>query len=412
MHRPVRRQSRGDRKEAHVQDNRVGDGRLADRRPRPAVRARPRQARQAKLVVVHAREIIVGRGGGYPVLADESELRTEIHRQVDELQGGRHRRDVHRPDVRGGPRGPDGRRGRQRSRSGPDRRRHARLRPSCQRILGSTTQGLLHAGVCPVLAVPTGPPRAIAERELEPPRRRSPRSCGKAAARHREGADAAAPCRARCSSHNVGADEYQAEPRRRRDPPRRIHAAPARAGTQRRRGPHFVLRTAVAAEPLPPLPRDPPRRRRARRARARPGLGRPRRTRRLPRRHGRPRADRRARRVRTTSRPARPPRSRSRSRTSCRDAVRRRGCSNSLRSRAGEVGIESFVAEVLPENSAMLAVFRDAGFEISRALEGGEVEVRFPIASDDDVPRSASRSETTSPSPHPSAPSSRRRASP
>jgi acetyl coenzyme A synthetase (ADP forming)-like protein len=48
--------------------------------------------------------------------------------------------------------------------------------------------------------------------------------------------------------------------------------------------------------------------------------------------------------------------------------------------RAAAAGIEQFVAEVLPENSLMLAVFRDAGFEVSRTLEGGEVEVRFPIA--------------------------------
>jgi acetyl coenzyme A synthetase (ADP forming)-like protein len=48
--------------------------------------------------------------------------------------------------------------------------------------------------------------------------------------------------------------------------------------------------------------------------------------------------------------------------------------------RAAEVGIERFVAEVLSENSAMLAVFRDAGFEVSRTLAGGEIEVRFPIA--------------------------------
>jgi acetyl coenzyme A synthetase (ADP forming)-like protein len=51
-----------------------------------------------------------------------------------------------------------------------------------------------------------------------------------------------------------------------------------------------------------------------------------------------------------------------------------------LASRAGENGIAQFVAEVLPENSAMLSVFQDAGFEVSRTLGGGEVEVRFPIA--------------------------------
>ena len=47
---------------------------------------------------------------------------------------------------------------------------------------------------------------------------------------------------------------------------------------------------------------------------------------------------------------------------------------------AGEAGIEQFVAVVMPENRLMLAVFEDAGFKIGRALEGGEIEVRFPIA--------------------------------
>jgi len=51
-----------------------------------------------------------------------------------------------------------------------------------------------------------------------------------------------------------------------------------------------------------------------------------------------------------------------------------------LASRAGSAGIERFVAEVLPDNAAMLAVFRDAGFEVARKLGGGEVEVSFPIA--------------------------------
>jgi len=48
---------------------------------------------------------------------------------------------------------------------------------------------------------------------------------------------------------------------------------------------------------------------------------------------------------------------------------------------AGEAGIEEFVAEVLPENRNMLIVFRDAGFDVIRELEGGELEIRFPIAS-------------------------------
>jgi acetyl coenzyme A synthetase (ADP forming)-like protein len=51
-----------------------------------------------------------------------------------------------------------------------------------------------------------------------------------------------------------------------------------------------------------------------------------------------------------------------------------------LAERAAAVGVERFVAEVLAENTAMLGVFRDAGFEVTRSLAGGEVEVQFPIA--------------------------------
>jgi acetate---CoA ligase (ADP-forming) len=51
-----------------------------------------------------------------------------------------------------------------------------------------------------------------------------------------------------------------------------------------------------------------------------------------------------------------------------------------LAQRAAEVGIERFVAEVLPDNRAMLGVFEAAGFELTRELESGEFEVQFPIA--------------------------------
>ena len=46
-----------------------------------------------------------------------------------------------------------------------------------------------------------------------------------------------------------------------------------------------------------------------------------------------------------------------------------------LAEHAAEVGVEEFVAEVLPGNAAMLRVFDDAGFETARALQGGVVEV-------------------------------------
>ena len=50
-----------------------------------------------------------------------------------------------------------------------------------------------------------------------------------------------------------------------------------------------------------------------------------------------------------------------------------------LAARAAEQGIESFVAQVLPDNRNMLGVFESAGFELTRELEGGELEVQFPI---------------------------------
>jgi acyl-CoA synthetase (NDP forming)/RimJ/RimL family protein N-acetyltransferase len=48
---------------------------------------------------------------------------------------------------------------------------------------------------------------------------------------------------------------------------------------------------------------------------------------------------------------------------------------------AAAAGIERFVAEVLTENVAMLSVFADAGFDLSREFAGGTVEVAFAIAS-------------------------------
>ena len=50
-----------------------------------------------------------------------------------------------------------------------------------------------------------------------------------------------------------------------------------------------------------------------------------------------------------------------------------------LAERAAAVGIEEFVAEVMGDNTAMLRVFEDAGFGISRALDRGTFEVTFPI---------------------------------
>jgi acetyl coenzyme A synthetase (ADP forming)-like protein len=65
------------------------------------------------------------------------------------------------------------------------------------------------------------------------------------------------------------------------------------------------------------------------------------------------------------------------------DDLQRRGIGTrlleQLASRAAEHGIETFVAEVLPENTTMLGVFANIGFNPTRALAGGVYEVRFSI---------------------------------
>jgi acetyl coenzyme A synthetase (ADP forming)-like protein len=69
------------------------------------------------------------------------------------------------------------------------------------------------------------------------------------------------------------------------------------------------------------------------------------------------------------------------------DDVQRRGIGTrlleQLADRAAGVGIEEFVAEVMHENDTMLHVFRNAGFAVTRAGEGGELEIRLAIAPTD-----------------------------
>ncbi|WP_093157452.1 bifunctional acetate--CoA ligase family protein/GNAT family N-acetyltransferase [Saccharopolyspora antimicrobica] len=50
-----------------------------------------------------------------------------------------------------------------------------------------------------------------------------------------------------------------------------------------------------------------------------------------------------------------------------------------LAAAARERGLQRFVAEVLAENSTMVRVFRDAGYQVSRAMEEGVVHLEFDI---------------------------------
>jgi acetate---CoA ligase (ADP-forming) len=66
------------------------------------------------------------------------------------------------------------------------------------------------------------------------------------------------------------------------------------------------------------------------------------------------------------------------------DEYQRRGIGTRLLEQlsglAGELGIERFMAMVLPENRQMLGVFEAVGFVVTREVAGGEVELSFPIA--------------------------------
>jgi acetyl coenzyme A synthetase (ADP forming)-like protein len=66
------------------------------------------------------------------------------------------------------------------------------------------------------------------------------------------------------------------------------------------------------------------------------------------------------------------------------DPYQRRGIGTrlveQLAERAGREGIDRFVAEVLADNRDMLGVFEGLGFELTRELAGGEIEIQFPIA--------------------------------
>jgi acetate---CoA ligase (ADP-forming) len=71
------------------------------------------------------------------------------------------------------------------------------------------------------------------------------------------------------------------------------------------------------------------------------------------------------------------------------DELQRRGIGSRLLERLADharvEGIERFIAQVLPENSAMLRVFGDTGFEVQRRLAGGVVEVEFELTSSTEV---------------------------
>ena len=62
---------------------------------------------------------------------------------------------------------------------------------------------------------------------------------------------------------------------------------------------------------------------------------------------------------------------------------------------ARDRGVETFRADTLAENSAMLDVFRHAGFPVTSSIEYGTVTLRFPIGLTDDYQSALAAREAT-----------------
>jgi nucleotide-binding universal stress UspA family protein len=112
----------------------------------------------AKLVVVHVRELVVGRMGGYPMYADEPDIRTRLAEQIEALrEDGVDAVLVERSCTSGHAAKLIAEAAEEHDADLIVLGTHGHTRIGSA-LIGSTTQELLHAGKLPVFAVPDGAP--------------------------------------------------------------------------------------------------------------------------------------------------------------------------------------------------------------------------------------------------------------
>jgi nucleotide-binding universal stress UspA family protein len=112
------------------------------------------EAKSARLVAVHVKEVIVGRAGGYPVQVDEEEVEQKIKGQAKDLKDAGINASYEQHGTTAG--------GAAHAIADAAKEAGAELvvvgtrgqGPISGLLLGSVTQRLLHIAPCPVLAVP------------------------------------------------------------------------------------------------------------------------------------------------------------------------------------------------------------------------------------------------------------------
>jgi nucleotide-binding universal stress UspA family protein len=116
-----------------------------------------------QIVVVHVRELLIGRAGGLPLVADEDEIEAGVRRQVEEINAGGTKAQLQVISAVAG--GPAHVIADVAARERADvivigTRGHRQI---ATMIIGGVTHRLLHLATCPVLAVPPARTGSAAE---------------------------------------------------------------------------------------------------------------------------------------------------------------------------------------------------------------------------------------------------------